>query len=246
MSERLQKVLSRAGYGSRRQIETWIETGRILIDGRLAVLGDKVTGSEEIRLDGRTLECIEGPTQQVLLYHKPIGEIVTRRDAEGRPTIFERLPQPQSGRWVGIGRLDINTSGLLLVTTDGELANALMHPSHEVEREYAVRVFGEVDGLMLDRLLKGVRLEDGMSRFESIQDAGGNGANCWYHVVLKRGRNREVRRLWESQGVSVSRLIRIRYGSICLPPGMAAGRWIELNAGQKNELYQSAGLKSNS
>lgn len=243
MKERLQKILARAGYGSRRQIEGWIENGRITINGRAAVLGDKVDGNECIQLDGADVKITTRIPQRILIYHKPEGELVARHDSKGRPTVFHRLPALKAGRWINIGRLDINTSGLLLITTDGELANNLMHPSREVEREYAVRVFGEVDGLMIERLLQGVRLEDGMSRFESIRDAGGSGANCWYHVVLKRGRNREVRRLWESQGLTVSRLIRIRYGNIRLPAGLPSGQWQELETAQKNNIYKSAGLK---
>lgn len=242
MTERLQKILARAGYGSRRQIESWIEKGRITINGRAAILGDKVNAQDRIQLDGRDVQIQLQASHRILIYYKPEGELVTRKDPEGRPSVFDRLPEVEGGRWVGIGRLDINTSGLLLVTTDGELANRLMHPSHEVEREYAARIFGEIDALILERLLKGVKLEDGMSRFESIRDAGGKGANCWYHVVLKRGRNREVRRLWESQGLTVSRLIRIRYGSIRLPPGLPAGEWLELDPRQKDNLYKSVGL----
>lgn len=227
-AERLQKVLAQAGLGSRRAIEGWISAGRLHIDGVLAELGAQVTGTETITLDGQILTLAKAEAPRVIAYHKPVGELCTRNDPEGRPTVFDQLPRLKQGRWIGVGRLDINTSGLLLFTTDGELANRLMHPSQQLEREYAVRVFGEVDGRILNRLLEGVQLEDGMARFLGLRDAGGSGANHWYHVILSEGRNREVRRLWESQGVQVSRLIRVRYGPIELGRNPVPGAWREL------------------
>jgi 23S rRNA pseudouridine2605 synthase len=177
-----------------------------------------------------------------LLYHKPIGEIVTRRDPEGRPVVFTQLPRPSRGRWIAVGRLDINTQGLLLVTTNGELANRLMHPSQQIEREYAVRVLGSVDNRILDRLTAGIELEDGPARFETIRAAGGEGANHWFHVTLREGRNRIVRRLWESQGITVSRLIRIRFGSQVLPARLKARTFVELDGSQVAALLKSVGL----
>ena len=229
--ERLQKVLARAGYGSRREIERWIEDGRIKVNDVTATLGQTVTSVDRIKLDGKTvpMQRVESVKSRLLIYNKPVGEITTRKDPEGRETVFESLPKIRNGRWIAVGRLDINTSGLLLFTTDGELANLLMHPSREVERVYAVRVLGEVSNAVIKDLLKGVMLEDGLARFSDIQDAGGEGANHWYHVTLKEGRNREVRRLWESQGVQVSRLIRIRYGNIELPRWLRIGRCEELD-----------------
>ncbi len=245
MSEKLQKVLARAGLGSRRTMEQWIQAGRVRVNGEVARLGRRVTPEDTIRVDGRLLTAEQTAPRRirVLAYHKPVGEICTRHDPQGRPTLFEHLPRLRNGRWITIGRLDLNTSGLLLLTNDGELANRLMHPSTGMEREYAVRVLGEVDKETLERLRSGVELEDGPARFERLRDAGGSGANHWYHVVLREGRNREVRRLWESQGVTVSRLIRIRYGSVTLRRGLPQGRWEELDEGQVNQLLQQAGLR---
>lgn len=245
-SEKLQKVLARAGYGSRREIESWIEAGRIKINKRVATLGDRVSETDRIQVDGKFVpqSRLKERRSRVLIYHKPVGEMCTRHDPEGRDTIFKHLPHLSSGRWISVGRLDFNTSGLLLVTTDGELANRLMHPSHRVEREYAVRVLGNVDKAMLDRLQQGVQLEDGPAHFDNIIDAGGDGANHWYHVILREGRNREVRRLWESQGVQVSRLMRVRYGSIVLPRGQKPGRWEDLPDELVEDLRLSVGLRS--
>jgi 23S rRNA pseudouridine2605 synthase len=236
--ERIQKVLAQTGIGSRREIESWIKAGRLSINGQLAKLGDKIVSSDKIRLDGELLHATRSLTQKtrILAYHKPVGEVCTRKDEKDRPTVFEKLPRIKNGRWIGIGRLDINTSGLLLLTNDGELANKLMHPSSEFEREYAVRVIGEVSKEKLNKLLTGVELEDGMAKFTSIHDGGGKGMNHWYHVILKEGRNREVRRMWESQGITVSRLIRVRYGSFFLPRDLKAGDYHELSKIEVNQF----------
>jgi len=246
MSEKLQKVLARAGLGSRREIEEWIEAGRIVVNGIVAKLGDRVTELDNVVVDNKRIEiqATDLVPPRVLMYHKPEGQICTQDDPEGRETVFEHLPKVRSGRWVMVGRLDINTSGLLLFTTDGELANYLMHPSQQVEREYAVRVFGQVSPETIARLKAGVKLEDGMAKFDHIVDGGGEGSNHWYHVVLKEGRNREVRRLWESQGVKVSRLIRVRYANLILPRSLHLGRWEELSLEQVNSLRQTVGLSA--
>lgn len=231
MSEKLQKVLANAGYGSRREIERWIKDERIKINGKLATLGDRITLDAKIQIDNKPPLKLSEKTpekQRVLIYHKPEGQVCSRSDPEGRKTVFQYLPKLKQGRWLNIGRLDINTTGLLLFTNDGELANQLTHPSNEVEREYAVRILGEVTPEMLRNLTKGVMLDDGMARFDSIKDGGGKGANHWYNVVLHEGRNREVRRLWESQGVKVSRLMRARFGNVTLPRRIRAGKWEEL------------------
>ncbi|MCL1143312.1 23S rRNA pseudouridine(2605) synthase RluB [Shewanella gaetbuli] len=245
MSEKLQKVLARAGHGSRREMEAWIAAGRVSIDGEIANLGDRVEADVKVRIDGRaiSLKAADEVICRVLAYHKPEGEICSRKDPEGRPTVFQRLPNMRDSRWVAVGRLDINTSGLLLFTSDGELANRLMHPSNEVDREYAVRTFGEVPEAAVHRLRNGVTLEDGPAKFDSIKPAGGEGINQWWHVTLREGRNREVRRLWESQEVQVSRLIRIRYGMVELPKSLPRGGWLELPLDQVNYLRQLAGLE---
>ncbi|MEX0447146.1 23S rRNA pseudouridine(2605) synthase RluB [Xenorhabdus sp. SGI246] len=245
-TEKLQKILARAGHGSRREIEGYIQQGRISVDGKIATLGDRVEvkPSTKIRFDGRILNIKEPQKTvcRVLAYYKPEGELCTRHDPEGRPTVFDRLPKMQDARWIAVGRLDINTCGLLLFTTDGELANRLMHPSREVEREYAVRVFGEVDDAKLRQLKQGVQLEDGPASFKTISFKGGEGINQWYNVTLTEGRNREVRRLWEAVGVQVSRLIRVRYGDINLPKGLPRGGWAELGLEQTNYLRELVGL----
>ena len=246
MSEKLQKVLARAGFGSRREIEGWISEGRVSVNGKISQLGERVSEGDVIRVDGHVVSKTRlehSHKCRVLFYHKPIGEVATRSDPEGRPTVFDNLPKLRNGRWIAVGRLDINTSGLLLFTNDGELANRLMHPSHHIDREYAVRVLGEVPEEALERLKTGVALEDGVGRFSSIEDRGGEGANHWYHVVLEEGRNREVRRLWESQGVTVSRLIRVRYGPVTLPRWLRPGRWEELGEKPLHLLRQSVGLE---
>jgi 23S rRNA pseudouridine2605 synthase len=244
MAERLQKVLARAGFGSRRQIEGWIREGRISVNDSRAELGDSVSATDRIKIDGRSVSIAASSEQQArtLVYHKPAGELTTRKDEAGRPTVFDSLPRIRNGRWITVGRLDFNTSGLLLVTTDGELAHRLMHPSWEIEREYAVRILGKVDEAALQHLQQGVMLEDGMAAFTSIQDAGGQGANHWYHVIVSEGRNREVRRLWESQGLKVSRLIRIRYGPVSLPRGLRAGRFQDLGPDELSALYATVKL----
>jgi len=240
MSEKIQKILANVGLGSRRQIETWIQEGRVTVNGRKATIGDRMTYHDSVCVDGREIKLIKSKNQKtrVLLYHKPEGEMCTRNDPEGRPTIFERLPLMRNSRWICVGRLDLNTSGLLLITNDGELANRLMHPSSQIEREYAVRVRGDVSDEILDKFKKGVQLEDGRARFETILEAGGSGSNQWYHVTVKEGRNRLVRRVWESQGFTVSRLIRIRYGNVYLPPGLRRGKHVELTENEVGQLEQ--------
>lgn len=244
--EKLQKVLARMGLASRRDVESWIEAGRVKVNGAIASLGQRVDLHDAIAVDGRLLKRAEAAevVRRVLIYNKPDGEICTRDDPEGRPTVFDRLPRPKEGRWINIGRLDINTTGLLLFTTDGELANRLMHPSYEMDREYAVRVRGEVDDEMIERLKTGVMLEDGPARFTDIQQApGGEGFNHWYHCVVMEGRNREVRRLWESQGLVVSRLKRVRFGPVFMTSDLPMGRWREMSQREVDILSEEVGLK---
>ncbi|MFR0689936.1 23S rRNA pseudouridine(2605) synthase RluB [Enterobacterales bacterium AE_CKDN230030158-1A_HGKHYDSX7] len=244
--EKLQKVLARMGVGSRRDVEAWIEEGRVKVNGAVATLGQRVGDRDAIAVDDRLLkrEKIEEHVRRVLIYNKPEGEVCTRDDPEGRPTVFDRLPRLRSGRWINVGRLDINTTGLLMFTTDGELANRLMHPSYEMDREYAVRVRGEVDEEMIERLKAGVMLEDGPAKFSDIQEApGGEGFNHWYHVVVMEGRNREVRRLWESQGVVVSRLKRVRFGPVFLTSELTMGRYREMGQRELDILSEEVGLK---
>ncbi len=237
MSEKLQKVLARAGFGSRRQMEAWIESGRVKINNRVAELGNRVTPEDVIQVDDKTITFPHQITDPiVIMYHKPVGEVCTRSDPEGRRTVFEGLPKIASGRWVGVGRLDINTSGLMLFTNDGELANSLMHPSAQIQREYAVRVLGEVDAQMIYNLTHGVELDDGPARFEDLVESGGKGSNQWYHVVVAEGRNRLVRRLWESQGLQVSRLMRVRFGPVFLDKKLRPGETQELDAKTIKEL----------
>ncbi len=243
--EKLQKVLARIGVGSRRDVEAWISEGRIKVNAKVATLGQRVDLHDAITVDGKVIKREEASetVRRVIIYNKPDGEICTRDDPEGRPTVFDRLPRPREGRWINVGRLDINTTGLLMFTTDGELANRLMHPSFEMDREYAVRVRGEVDEDMLLRLKNGVILEDGPARFTDIQEApGGEGFNHWYHCVVMEGRNREVRRLWESQGLVVSRLKRVRFGPVFLNSDLPMGRWRELTQGEVDTLSAEVGL----
>lgn len=231
MRERLQKILARSGCGSRREIEGWIKNGRVKVNGVTAIIGDRVAGTESICLDGRPVRYHSGQLpRRVIIYHKPQGVICSRSDPQGRPTVFDKMPRLGQQRWVPVGRLDINTSGLMIFTTDGELAHRLMHPSYRIEREYAVRVLGRVSEDALHRLRTGVELEDGLAHFEDIIDAGGSGANHWYHVVLGEGRNHEVKRLWESQGITVSRLMRTRFGPIVLDSRLRSGQWMDLGA----------------
>ncbi|MGK0272083.1 MAG: 23S rRNA pseudouridine2605 synthase [Cocleimonas sp.] len=239
-AERIQKILSRAGYGSRREIERWVDAGEITVNGVIAKSGQAVSETDKVVLRGQILKLASKlkAKPQVLLYHKKIGEICSRNDPEGRPTVFDSLPKLSSGRWIQVGRLDINTDGLMLFTTDGELANRLMHPSYEVEREYASRILGEVTEEMLTRLKQGVELEDGKAKFNSIHFAGGEGANRWYNVTLNEGRNREVRRLWESQELVVSRLRRIRYAHIELKRSLRAGSFEDLDVRGMRKLYE--------
>ena len=245
-SEKLQKVLANLGNGSRREIETMIVAGKISVDGKIATLGDRVdvNANPKIRINGHLvqLRSKEKEVCRVLAYYKPEGEICSRHDPQGRANVFERLPRLKNARWINIGRLDINTSGLLLFTTDGELANRLMHPRHEIEREYAVRVFGNITDQQLNQLRKGVQLEDGPAAFNSIKPQGGDGLNQWFNVVITEGRNREVRRMWEAIDVQVSRLLRIRYGNITLPKGLSRGTWMELGIDSVNYLRQLVGL----
>ncbi|SFA84659.1 23S rRNA pseudouridine(2605) synthase RluB [Azotobacter beijerinckii] len=244
--EKLQKVLARMGLGSRRDVETRIAEGRVMVNGVVASLGQRVGRNDAIALDGRLLRREEAAetVRRVLIYNKPEGEICTRSDPEGRPTVFDRLPRLKEGRWINIGRLDINTTGLLLFTTDGELANRLMHPSYEMDREYAVRVRGEVTEEMLEALKRGVMLEDGPARFTDIKEApGGEGLNRWFHCVVMEGRNREVRRLWESQGVVVSRLKRVRFGPVFMTADLSMGRWREMIQPEVDVLGSEVGLE---
>ncbi|OTG80538.1 ribosomal large subunit pseudouridine synthase B [Acinetobacter sp. ANC 5054] len=245
MSEKLQKVLARVGLGSRRYMEEVIAAGRVSVNGQVAQVGERIEPGDELRIDGRKVQFqIEDEIRRrVLIYYKPEGEICSRNDPENRPTVFEQLPQITGDRWVMVGRLDINSTGLLLFTNDGELANRLMHPSSEIEREYAVRVMGEVTPQLKNNMLNGVVLDDGPAKFESFSEIGGDGINRWYQVVVKEGRNREVRRIFESQGLKVSRLLRTRYGSVILPRELRTGRWIELDKQDIDNLTKSVELK---
>ena len=228
---RIQKLLADAGHGSRRSIEDWIREGRITVAGRVAKLGDRAMPEDDLRLDGRKLDLIAPPDAggELLIYYKPIGEMTTRSDPQGRPTVFERLPKLQHGRWITVGRLDVNTSGLLLFTTDGDLAHRLMHPSSEIEREYLVRVRGRPTPFVVRQLLTGVQLDDGPAHFDKIQEEtddreDSDPSNSTFRVVLHEGRNREVRRLWNAVGFEVSRLLRIRYGPVELPRDLRPGQ----------------------
>lgn len=242
--ERVQKALSRMGFGSRREIEGWIEQGRVKVNGKVAVPGTKVKDGDRTEFNGKRI-VIRAPKAEVrvLIYNKPVGQVCSRKDEKGRDSVFAHLPKITNARWVSVGRLDINTSGLLLFTNNGELANRLMHPSHEIEREYAVRVRGQMTNEKLRQLQKGVQLEDGPAHFDNITDAGGEGANHWYHVILREGRNREVRRLWEAVDAQVSRLIRLRYANISLPRNLRQGKVVDLELKEVKLLMESVGLK---
>ncbi|WP_287963644.1 23S rRNA pseudouridine(2605) synthase RluB [Alcanivorax sp.] len=246
MSEKLQKVLARAGLGSRRELETWISDGRVSVNGTVATLGDRVGSEDTLRVDGRIIKVKteEDTVQRVIMYHKPPGEVCSRNDPEGRPTVFDNLPRLQGMRWVQVGRLDINTTGMMLFTTDGELAHRLMHPSNGFVREYAVRVRGVMTPEKRQAMLDGVLLEDGVSKFDSIEDAGGaeEGANHWYKATLTGGKYREVRRLFQSQDLEVARLMRIRFGDLTLPPQLRQGRWMELEPEQMKALIEKVDL----
>nr|WP_040394839.1 pseudouridine synthase [Aromatoleum toluclasticum] len=238
--ERLQKVLARLGVGSRREIEEWVVAGRITVNGEPAELGQKIGPGDRVKVNGRLLSVkFAARAPRVLIYHKPEGEIVSREDPDGRPTVFERLPLLRKGRWIAVGRLDFNTSGLLLFTNDGTLANRLMHPRYELEREYAVRLLGELTDEQIESLKVGIQLEDGLARFTSLTDQGGEGANHWYKVTLSEGRNREVRRMFEAVGLTVSRLMRVRYGPVTLSSRLKRGMWMEM---PEEEVYKLAGL----
>ena len=243
--ERIQKVLARGGVGSRREIERWISEGRLKVNGNIVTLGTRLQVGDHLQINDRVVhwEKFAEQATRVLLYHKPTGEVVTRHDPQNRPTVFAALPELLTGRWIAVGRLDINTSGLLLLTNNGELANHLMHPSSEVEREYSVRILGEVSAAIMERLQQGVELEDGNARFKGIYFMGGEGANKWYNVIVSEGRNRLVRRLWESQNVTVSRLMRVRYGPIVLPEHLRAKHHYELNSKELALLFEFAGLR---
>ena len=224
MAERLHKVLARMGLGSRREIEQWIKQGLVIVDGQVAVLGQTAEGVSQVIVNGTRVNLQQDVTTQVLLYHKPDDEICSRKDPQGRKTVYDNLPKLSAGRWIAIGRLDLTTAGILLFTTDGELANSLMHPSAEVDREYLVRVHGRVTPKIIERLQVGVRLQDGLAHFTDIQQRPSKGSNQWLQVVLQEGRNREVKRLFESQGLQVTRLIRVRFGPITLDESLSKGK----------------------
>lgn len=236
-SEKLQKILAKRGLGSRREIERWIAAGRITVDGHTAKLGDRADDNANIQIDGKPIKPAAVNNTEVLIYHKPEGEVCTRHDPEGRPTVFDRLPSPSCGRWVMVGRLDYNTSGLLLFTNNGELANQLMHPKFHLRRVYAVRVYGAVDAAVLLRLQNNVSLEDGDAHFDTLEFMGGEGRNQWYQVSISIGKNRIVRRLWESQNIQVNRLRRISFGNIILPRSLLAGQSRLLTAHEIKSLY---------
>ena len=244
--ERIHKVLARAGWGSRREIERWIEAGRIRVNGQRVETGARVGPGDRVQLDDGRVLRVSGSSQalHVLAYNKPAGVVCTRRDEQQRPTIFEDLPRIERGRWINIGRLDINTSGLLLFTNHGELAHRLMHPRYRVDREYAARIFGEVDDEMLQRLRDGVEVEGERFHFDDIVEGDGDGANRWYYCVVQSGRQREVRRLWESQGVKVSRLIRVRFGNVMLPADLRGGQSVELGGALRDALCHLVGLSA--
>lgn len=245
--EKLQKILARGGFGSRREVEKLIEEGLVKVNNKVATIGDRALSTDAIKVREQLVKNtrLEKQPTQVILYNKPEGLVCSRKDEKGRETIFSSLPRIINSRWVSIGRLDMNTSGLLILTNNGELANRMMHPSYEVEREYSVRVFGEVNETILKQLKNGIMLEDGMARFESIgkiPQQEEDSINQWYRVVIKEGRNREVRRIWETQGVQVSRLIRTRYGLFSLPRMLKRGKSEPLTWKQVNQLLKSVGL----
>lgn len=250
MSEKLQKILAAAGLGSRRELERWIVDGRVSVNGSIATLGDRAETTDRIMVDGRLVKTNKSESPRVLMYSKPEGEVCTTSDPDGRPTVFDALPKINSGRWIAIGRLDINTSGLLLFTNHGELANRLMHPSYEVKREYLARIHGDVDQKMLNNLMDGVVLDDGLAKFQTVKAQHSKSpeertsSNQWFRCVLAEGRTREVRRLWESQDVEVSRLKRISYGPIELPSFIRRSEFIELEPKQVSSLFKAVDLKA--
>ncbi|MGB0473759.1 MAG: 23S rRNA pseudouridine(2605) synthase RluB [Porticoccaceae bacterium] len=250
MSEKLQKILAAAGLGSRRELERWIVDGRVSVNGSIATLGDRAEATDRIMVDGRPVKTNKSESPRVLMYSKPEGEVCTTSDPDGRPTVFDALPKINSGRWIAIGRLDINTSGLLLFTNHGELANRLMHPSYEVKREYLARIHGDVDQKMLNNLMDGVVLDDGLAKFQTVKAQHSKSpeertsSNQWFRCVLAEGRTREVRRLWESQDVEVSRLKRISYGPIELPSFIRRSEFIELEPKQVSSLFKAVDLKA--
>lgn len=240
---KLHKVLAQAGLGSRLEMEQLILEGRISVNGEPAHIGQRIQFGDTIKVNGKPVRVrIAPPPPRVLAYHKPAGEVVSHDDPQNRPTVFRRLPRLPQGKWQSVGRLDLNTEGLLLLTNSGELANRLMHPRFGLQREYAVRVLGALSGEEKQRLLDGVSLDDGMAQFASIEDGGGEGANCWYRVTIAEGRNREVRRMFEAVGHAVSRLIRIRYGAVMLPRGLRRGAWLELEPRDIDRLSTAAGM----
>jgi len=240
---KLQKVLAQAGVGSRRDIEQMIEDGRIEVNDQVAHIGQRVSHGDRIKVAGRPIKVrIAPPPARILAYHKPVGEVVTHDDPQGRPTVFRRLPRLHNGKWMSVGRLDLNTEGLLLFTNSGELANQLMHPRFGVEREYAVRVLGTLDDASRQRLLDGVEIEGQSASFISISNGLGEGVNQWYRVVITEGRNREVRKLFDAVGLTVNRLIRVRYGAIVLPRGLKRGVWVELNESDVRAVRSLAGM----
>jgi 23S rRNA pseudouridine2605 synthase len=238
-SQKLQKVLAQAGVGSRRLMEDWIADGKITVNGAVATTGTRVLPSDVIRIGRRVIrQAGTHRVPRVLLYHKPEGEIVSHDDPEGRASVFEKLPALRGAKWVAVGRLDYNTSGLLIFTTSGELANRMMHPRFSVEREYAVRIVGQLKPEQLRKLEQGIALSDGLAKCESVQDEGGEGTNHWYRIVLKEGRNRVVRRMFEALGLTVSRLMRVRFGVVALPPRLKRGQVSALPAGEVKELLE--------
>ena len=241
MPIRIQKFLASQGIASRRKIERWIKTGEVCVDGKTCTLGQQVNGDERITIRGQHIHLHTEIKNRVLIYHKPVGEVVSRADPQQRPTVFDRLPALQAGRWIAVGRLDVNTSGLLLFTTDGTLANGLMHPCNQIEREYRVRVYGSVTDEALSRLQRGVQLDDGPAKLEILEALESSGMNTWYRIVLREGRNREVRKLWKSQGLEVNRLVRTRFGVVTLPKALRQGEWVDLSARQIRQLYALTG-----
>jgi 23S rRNA pseudouridine2605 synthase len=241
---KLHKVLAEAGLGSRRDMEELIVAGRVSVNGEPAHIGQRILPTDQVRLNGKLIQRkISKRPPRVLVYHKPAGEIVSHNDPEGRPSVFDRLPTMKAGKWLAVGRLDFNTEGLLLFTTSGDLANRLMHPRYGIDREYAVRTLGELEEGMRQKLLSGVELEDGVAQFSKIADGGGEGVNKWYRVTIGEGRNREVRRMFEAIGLTVSRLIRTRYGAMTLPNGLKRGRWEELEENAVRDLLSVSGLE---